>query len=61
MIDKVKEWFYSKYGIEVEAKHVWMFLILGFSVILLVSSLLLNAKPKGNIDSEEPPTPPGIY
>lgn len=39
-MDKIKEWIYLKYGVEVSKKHVWMMLILCISTVLLAVMLL---------------------
>lgn len=53
MIDKIKDWLYWKSGIDFEAKHIWMILILIFSIILLILSLAFN----GGFSSGVPFTP----
>jgi hypothetical protein len=42
MIDKIKDWLFFKYGVQIETKHLWMILILVGSLVLLLVSWLFN-------------------
>lgn len=57
MINKIKEWFSYKYGIEVKARNIWMVLTLLFLTVMLLATLVANYKNLRNAPPDK--APPG--
>ncbi|MCX6761655.1 MAG: hypothetical protein NTY33_02310 [Candidatus Moranbacteria bacterium] len=60
MIEKIQDWLFFKYSIQVETKHIWMFLILVGSIMLLLVTLIINGGSDKKVDPKSMPILPGM-